>query len=133
MSAVAAASSFRSTVAGLAAVLLVAAGAMVVGAAASLSFAAGALGASAVTPARCTSAALTITPTLTVAAWTDVVVSGVPAACGGATLQLTVDTGSTNASGTAVVPAGGGSVTVTLPVAQTVIAAMQIDLVLLGP
>ena len=78
----------------------------VVGAAAGLTLTTTTLGASRVTPSRCASTGLTVTPTLTGATWTAVVVGGIPATCGGATLQLTVDTAVTNSSGSAVVPAG---------------------------
>jgi hypothetical protein len=117
----------------MAAVLLAAVVATMIGAAASLSLTSDTLGASTVASARCTNAALTVTPTLVGATWTAAVVGGIPAACGGATLQLTVDTGVTNSSGSAVVPVGGGSVTVTLAVAQTVVAAMQTEIVVVGP
>ena len=52
---------------------------------------------------------------------------------GGATLQVTVNNGVTNSSGSAAVPAGGGSVTVTLGAAVAVTTATQTDMVLVGP
>jgi hypothetical protein len=44
----------------------------------------------------------------------SVTVSGIASACGGQTLQVTVSNATTNSSGSTAVPAGGGSVTVTL-------------------
>lgn len=117
----------------MAAILVLGVLGAIVGAAAGLALTTTTLGASRVTPSRCASTGLTVTPTLTGATWTAVVVGGIPATCGGATLQLTVDTAVTNSSGSAVVPAGGGSATVTLAVAQAVVAAMQVDLVFVGP
>ncbi|MDQ2935027.1 MAG: hypothetical protein M3R49_08650, partial [Chloroflexota bacterium] len=113
--------------------LLLCATTAVIGAAASLGFATQTVGAARVTPARCTAAGLSVTPTLVGTTWTSVAVGGLPASCGGATLQLTVNTGTTNSGGSAVVPAGGGTVSVTLAVSQAVTAVMQTDLVLTGP
>jgi hypothetical protein len=44
----------------------------------------------------------------------SVTVSDVAAACGGKTVKVTMSNGTSDASGSAVVPAAGGSVTVTL-------------------
>jgi hypothetical protein len=44
----------------------------------------------------------------------SVSVSGIASACGGGTLRVTVNTGLTTSSGSGTVPAGGGSMTVTL-------------------
>ena len=123
----------RSVAASLAATLLLCAMTAVIGAAASLALATQTVGAARVTPARCTAAGLTVTPTLVGTAWTSVAVGGLPVSCGGATLQLTVNNGTTNSGGSAVVPAAGGTVTVTLAVAQALTAVMQTDLVVTGP
>ncbi len=105
----------------------------VTGAAASLNSGTATLGAARVSPARCVSSGLSVLPVLVGTTWTGVTVSGIPAACGGGTLQLTVNTGATNSSGSAAVPVGGGSLTITLATAQTVDANMQSDLVFVGP
>jgi hypothetical protein len=63
----------------------------------------------------------------------SVTVSGLPAACGTAILQVTVNNGTVNVSGSAAVPAAGGSVTVTLASAPAVTRSEQTDLVLIGP
>jgi len=106
---------------------------VVVGAAASLSVTSSTLGAARTTTPRCTAASLTVLNNLTAATVSSVVVGSLPGACGGATLQVTVNNGLTNSSGSAAVPGGGGSVTVTLAAAVAVTANMQTDLVLVGP
>ena len=115
------------------AVILVTASGAVIGAAASLSFASGTLGAATTATPRCTTAGLTVLQNLSAGTVISVTVGALPAACGGATLQVTVNNGVTNASGSAAVPGGGGSVTVALGSAPAVTAAEQTDLVLVGP
>ena len=122
-------SPWRRTVA----VVLLTAMGVVVGAAASLSFATGTLGAATTATPRCTTAGLTVLQNLSAGTVVSVTVGALPAACGGATLQATVNNGVTNGSGSAAVPGGGGSVTVTLSVAPSVTASEQTDLVLVGP
>jgi hypothetical protein len=111
---------------------LTAAGA-VIGVAASISFTTGTLGAATVAIPRCTTAGLSVLQNLSAGTVISVTVGAIPAACGGATLQVTVNNGVTNASGSAAVPGGGGSVTVTLGSAPLVTATEQTDLVLVGP
>jgi hypothetical protein len=112
--------------------LLGAAGASV-GAASSLAFSSNTLGAAKVATPRCTAAGLTVFQNLAAGTVVSVTVGALPAACGGATLQLTVNNGTVNATGSAAVPAGGGSVTVTLGSAPAVSTAEQTDLVVIGP
>jgi hypothetical protein len=106
---------------------------VVVGAAASLSFASGTLGAATTATPRCTTAGLPVLQNLSVGTVVSVTVGSLPSACGGGTLQVTVNNGITNGSGSAAVPAGGGAVTVTLGAAPAVTASEQTDLVLVGP
>jgi hypothetical protein len=122
-----------STLRGIVAVILVTATGAVLGNAASLSFTSGSVGAATTATPRCTTAGLTVFQNLSVGTVISVTVGTLPAACGGATLQVTVNNGVTNASGSAVVPGAGGSVTVTLGAAPAVTAAEQTDLVLVGP
>ena len=117
----------------IAAVVLVTVSGTVVGAAASLSLTSGTLGAATTATPRCTAAGLTVFQNLAAGTVVSVTVGGLPAACGGATLQVTVNNGVTNASGSAAVPGGGGSVTVTLGSAPVVTATEETDLVLVGP
>jgi hypothetical protein len=104
-----------------------------IGAAASLSFATNGLGAAQRSVTRCTSSALSLVQNLSGSNVASVTVSGLPSACGGATLQLAVNNGTTSSSGSASVPSGGGSVTVTLAVAVAAAATVQADLVVTGP
>lgn len=105
----------------------------VVGLAASAAVSTDSLGASSISIPRCTAAGLGVLQNLTAATVSSVTVSGLPAACGGGTLQVTVNNGLTNSSGSAAIPAGGGSTTVTLAVAVAVTASEQTDLVVVGP
>ena len=114
-------------------VILVTATGAIVGAAASLSLASGSLGAATAATPRCTTAGLSVFQTLTAGNVSSVTVGVLPAACGGATLQVTVNNGVANSSGSAAVPGGGGSVTVTIAIPPAVTAAEQTDLVLVGP
>lgn len=117
----------------IAAVLLVTVSGTVVGAAASVSLTSGTLGAATTATPRCTAAGLTVFQNLSAGTVVSVTVGSLPAACGGAALQVTVNNGVTNASGSAAVPGGGGSVTVALGSAPLVTASEQTDLVLVGP
>lgn len=104
-----------------------------VGAAASLSFATSGLGAARQSVPRCTNGALTVLQNLSGSNVVSVTVSGLPSACGGATLQAAVNNGSASSSGSASVPAGGGSVTVTLASAVGAATSDQVDFVVIGP
>ena len=105
----------------------------VLGLAASLAIAAGTLGASKLAVPRCTTAGLGVVQNLSGANVISVTVSNLPAGCGGATVQVTVNNLSTNSSGSNTVPAGGGSVTVTLASAIAATTTEQTDLILTGP
>ena len=122
-----------STLRGIVVVIVVTAVGAVIGNAASLSFASGSVGAATTATPRCTTAGLTVFQNMSAGTVISVTVGALPAACGGATLQVTVNNGVTNASGSAVVPGAGGSVTVALGAAPAVTAAEQTDLVLVGP
>ena len=113
--------------------VLLGAASAVLGAAASLAFSSDSFGAAKTATPRCTAAGLTVFQNLSVGTVVSVTVGGLPAGCGGATLQATVNNGVTMGSGSAVVPGGGGSLTVTLGSAPLVTAAEQTDLVLIGP
>lgn len=106
---------------------------VVLGAAASLSLSSGTLGAATTATPRCTATGLSVLQNLSAGTVISVTVGVLPAACAGATLQVTVNNGVTNASGSAAVPGGGGSVVVTLGSAPAVTATEQTDLVVVGP
>jgi hypothetical protein len=105
----------------------------ILGAAASLSLTSATVGAATVATPRCTAVGLTVLQNLAGGTVASVTVSGLPAACGGGTLQATVNNGATFGSGSSVVPAGGGSVTVALGAAPAVAAAETTDIVVVGP
>jgi hypothetical protein len=106
---------------------------LIVGLAASLTLTTHVLGAATATSPRCANSSLSVLQNLSGANVASVTVSGVPAACAGATLSLTVNNGTSFSSGAAIIPAGGGSITVTLASAVPVTSAEQTDLVIAGP
>ena len=103
------------------------------GQAASLSFPGSLIGAGSVAVTRCTNTGLSVIQTVVTTSVTGIVVSGFPSTCGGATVLVTVNNGSVNSSGSGTVPAGGGSVTVTLASVVAVAVSDQIDLAVTGP
>lgn len=118
---------------GLTLLLALVVGSSVVAFAASLAVATPGIGAAQVAVPRCTNAALTVIPTLTLTTISSVTVGGLPAACGGGTLEVSVNNGATSGSGSATVPGGGGSVAVTITPAVALTALTQTDFVLTGP
>ena len=104
-----------------------------IGHAASANVSGGAIGMGRLSVARCTTAGLTVVPNLSVLNVVSVAVGSLPAACGNATLQVTVVAGAASGSGSATIPAAGGSVMVTLSPAVAAAASERIDLVVLGP
>jgi hypothetical protein len=106
---------------------------VLIGAAASLGLSSTTLGAATTSAPRCTAAALSVIQNLSAGTVVSVTVGNLPAGCGGATLQVTVNNGIANGSGSATVAAGGGSLTVTLGSAPAVRVADEIDIVLVGP
>jgi len=107
--------------------------AVAVGAAASLGLTSHALGAATVSTPRCVSTGMSVFQNLSGANVASVTVGSIPSACAGATLLVTANNGSATGSGSTTVPAGGGSVTVTLGSAPAATAAETTDLVLVGP
>jgi len=104
-----------------------------VGSAASLALATQGLGAAHVTVPRCTSGGLGVLPNLAGTSVVSVTVRSLPAACGGATIQVAVNNGSASSSGSDTVAGGGGSVTVALANLVPATTTEQIDIVLVGP
>jgi hypothetical protein len=101
--------------------------------AASLSLSGNSLGAATASTPRCTAAGLGVLQVLSGSNVVSVTVGSLPSGCGGATLQATLNNGTTSSSGSTTVPAGGGSVTVTLGAAVALSQVDEIDLVLTGP
>ncbi len=101
--------------------------------AASMSAASASLGAGRASTPRCTTAGLSVVQNLSGGNVASVTIASLPAACGGATLSVTVNNGTANAGGSATVPAAGGAVTVTLGSALAVATVEQTDLAIIGP
>jgi hypothetical protein len=101
--------------------------------AASLAFDGRSLGMDNETTPRCTSAGLGVIQNVVGTTVISVTVNGLPSACGNATLQVAVNNQVTSSNGSATVPSGGGTVTVTLGLAVAITAVEQVDLVLSGP
>ena len=101
--------------------------------AASLSLGSDTIGANSIASARCTASGLSVLQTLTGTNVVSVSVGILPAACGGGTLRVAVHNGVTSSEGSAVVPGGGGTVSVTLALPVAVTVAEQTDLVVDGP
>lgn len=117
----------------LTAVLLLTGASAVVGAAASLTLSSGSLGAAALSVPRCSSVGLLVSQNVSAGTVISVTVGAIPAACAGAQLQVGVHNGALSGTGSATVPAGGGSLTVTLGTAVAVTTIEQTDLLLVGP
>jgi hypothetical protein len=114
----------------------IALGAMVLGSAVAL--AAGAaltsrtVGSGAASVGRCDSDGVAVGVTVSGGNVVSTILTGIAPACGGRTASVTVS-GTTTSSGTAAVPGGGGSLTITLAAAVPVVQSMRLDLVMSGP
>jgi hypothetical protein len=101
--------------------------------AASLTFDGRTLGMASIGTPRCAATGLGVIQNVSGSNVISVTVSGLPVACGTATLQVTVNNTAVSSGGSSSVPAGGGSVTVTLGSAIAIAAIEEVDLVLTGP
>jgi hypothetical protein len=91
------------------------------------------LGASSASVSRCDTDGVGVIQNLSGSNVVSVTVSGIASACAGAVLSATVDNGSTFSTGSAIVPAGGGTVTVTLASAVAAATAERTDVAISGP
>jgi hypothetical protein len=114
-------------------ILAVGASAPLIALAASVVLTSNGLGAGSASSPRCVSADVSVIQNLSGSNVASVTVGSLPAGCGGATLYVTLNNGSTSGGGSTTVPAGGGSATVTLGSAPAAATVEQIDLVLAGP
>lgn len=90
------------------------------------------LGANGLAVPRCDTNAVGVTQNLTAANVVSVTISNIDAACANGTLRVTVNNGTTTSSGSGTVPAGGGSLTVTITsIAQQ--HADEVDFAISGP
>jgi len=101
--------------------------------AAGLAFTSTRLGAATVSSPRCTANGLDVLPTLSGSTVAGVTVRSLPAACGGAVIRVSANNGTASASGSSVVAAGGGSVSIAISGGPGMDANVEIDLVMEGP
>jgi hypothetical protein len=113
--------------------LAIAVACTVIGAAASLTLNSQSLAAARLAVPRCTAAGISVLQNLSGTNVASVTISGLPAGCGNAAAQATVNNLTTNGSGSATVPGAGGSVTVTLGVAPAASTTHETDILLTGP
>ena len=108
---------------------------LLVGHAAGLSVDTGSLGAGTAVVPRCAPSGFGVVKTIDVlnSTVTAIVVSQIPAACGGAAIDVAVNNGSADSSQTGTVPPGGGSLTLTLLAPVPLTASEQIEVVVTGP
>ena len=109
------------------------AAAAIYGTAASLSFNSQQAGAGNSAVPKCSTAGMTTFENVSGSNIVSVAVSNVDSACAGGTLSLTVSNGTTTGSGSAAVPGGGGSMTVTLGSVVPFVDNAAVDLVVVGP
>jgi hypothetical protein len=103
------------------------------GLAASITISGGTVGMAKLAVPRCTTAAVGVVNNISASNVVSVTISGLPVACGSATIQAAVNNGTSSSSGSGTVPAAGGSVTVTLGAAVAATTTLETDLVLTGP
>lgn len=111
----------------------IAAAAPVYGFASSLGSASRALGSNAAPVPRCDTDGVTVVQNLSGSTVVSVTVGSIAAACGNGTISVNVNNGTTNRTGTGTVPAGGGSLTVTLASSLAVSQSETIQLTISGP
>lgn len=100
------------------------------GAAAGVATTSGTLSAGAASVPRCDTDGVKVTQVLSGSTISDVLVEGIAPACAGSVVTATIATGG---SGTAVVPVGGGQVTIGLTPATALSTSAQIEVVLTEP
>ena len=91
------------------------------------------LAATSVSVPRCPTTGTTVLENVAGTNITSVTVGAIDATCAGGTLSLTVYNGTATGSGSAIVPAGGGTLTVTLGSAVAFVDNARVDLVVTGP
>jgi hypothetical protein len=105
----------------------------IIGHAGSIGAASTTLGAGRAAVTACDTDGITVTQVLTGINVTAIGVGGVASACGTGTISVTVNNGTANSTGTAIVPAGGGSITVTLASTVAMKDSDEIDVAITGP
>jgi hypothetical protein len=105
----------------------------IVGHATTIGTASTTVGAGRANVARCDTDGVTVTQVLTGNNVTVVAVAGIASACGTGSLSATINNGTTSSTGVATVPAGGGSMPVTLASAVGMKDSDEIDVAITGP
>lgn len=82
---------------------------------------------------RCDTDGVTIGHNLSGSNVVSVTVTGIASGCATGTLSVDVDNGTSNSSGSATVPTGGGSMTVSLAASVALKDAMEEDVTIAGP
>jgi hypothetical protein len=106
---------------------------LLVGHAASLGAGSQSLGGNSAAVGRCDTDGVGIVQNLSGANVVSVTVSQIASACGNASISVTLNNGTTNSSGSGTVPAGGGSLTVSLGSAIAAKDGEEIDVSINGP
>jgi expansin (peptidoglycan-binding protein) len=91
------------------------------------------LGAGSAPVAPCDLDGITVRPVLSASNVSSISIGGIAAQCAGASLSATLTNGTSTASGTTTVPAGGGSASVALAALPLFTESMTIDVVMSGP
>jgi len=123
----------RAVVRLLATLLLVVAGSAVVGRASSLGGSSNTLGAAVAATPRCGTAGISMVE-VGGANISSLSLGNIPATCAGATLTATLNNnGGTTRTVTGTVPAGGGTMSLTITPTVPLTVAAQVDIVMTGP
>jgi len=91
------------------------------------------LGSNTATVSRCDTDGITVTHNLSGSNVISVAVGSIASACGNASISVDVNNGTANSSGSGTVPAGGGSMTVTLGAGVAAKDGMETDVAISGP
>ena len=103
------------------------------GLAANLGVTARTAGAGTASVARCDTDGISPIPTISGTNVVSVTVSGIASACGGGQASLRLSNGTTASTASATVPAGGGSVVMTLAASVALSQTIKIDFGIRGP
>ena len=123
----------RTTLALLGALLAAGAFTSTTGLAAGLAGASRSLGSAGAAVARCDPDGFSVVQNLSGTNVVSLTVGGIAAGCGGGTMQVTLHNGSASSTGSATVPGGGGSLTVSLAPSIAATVAERVDIAVTGP
>jgi hypothetical protein len=126
-------STWRRGIAGAVAILATVLALAGPGLASGMSWSTKSLGTNGVAVGRCDTDGFGVIQNLSGTNVISVTVSGISSVCGGGTLSVAVDNATTSSTGTATVPAGGGTVTVALGASVPAKDVEEIDAAISGP